>query len=474
MEEVKKTLKDRLKELEEGIPEEETFQSKINNIEKHVKKNVSKLISRIHPNFTLHDIEHVKLVISNLDSFCRRMDLFANENAKKLSRYEIFLLLASAYLHDIGMILIHDEEKNRINENNDARLPRDELSQVIRRDHPKRSAEYIIHNKDHFNITQTDARHIGVICQGHGDRELSKSKYDERRDPTNKEDHDAGIRIRFLTAMLQLADELDTSCERAPDFIREVLQDWSMDRISQFHWMKHYYTGDVIIGSHKISSDNEITIKVPLYVPDKLHGERMKAVLENSINEQLHLVNHIFRRYCDCYFKLIPIEPDKTPGLETTPEDVFRAYFIGDEPLEILLIEDDVEWRDDFKKALGNDNCEYSIFFAHDKKSAIEKIKKEQYKLIILDLKIPDEDGYCSKEIGYSVLRIIKNLCPYSIVIVLSKEVNMNDSKRIKEYDIIYISKSEFYGDAQNPPKKIIETIVKENLHLLNKELIKK
>lgn len=462
------TLKDRLKGLEKGVDYMESLQFNTDAIHSHVKKECEPIFSILHPSFTIHNIEHSESVISNLDNFCQLMELFDEYNEKKLSKYEIFLLLAGAYLHDIGMIVIKDEEKVRLIEDSDSKFLKNELSYKIREDHHIRSAEYIIQNNSIFHITATDSNNIGLICEGHGECDLLLERYHDRKDHTNRSDITAFIRMHFLIALLRLADELDISCERAPEFIRKVLQDWSLDRISQFHWMKHYYTGIPMFGVEKIGRNKKVTITIPLNVPDGLHGKRMKAMLENRIEEEIKRVNQIVKEGCEWSFQLKSITLNINSGLESTPEDVFRAYFIGDKPLKILLIEDDKEWKKNFKKALGD---EFSIFVAQDEISAMDKIKSEYFQLIVLDLHLPDKEGYYSKEVGYLILQYINKFCPNSIVLIVSGKVNFSDSKKMKDLKILnyYISKSEFYGDSTNPPKQIIETTVKEHLHLLKK-----
>jgi len=463
-------LIDRLEKLEKKKGAESKFKFKIDVIKDHVEETLNALVPRLHQAFTLHDYEHVKAVISNLDRFCDKMDLFSDKNDRRLSKYEIFLLLAGAYLHDIGMIFV--EEKDKLifvgDEKDAARLSMSELSNKIRKDHPERSMKYVEQNKAALHITETDSQYISTICFGHGDWELEDKRYKNQPDHTNEEGGDAVIRIRFLTALLQVADELDASCERAPAYIRKVLQDWSMDCISQFHWMKHYYTGTPDFAKY-IGIDKKVIINLTLKVPDELHGIRIKAVFEGRIRLEIDFVKPILRRYCDWYFDLNPIDYIINTGLESTPEAVFRAYFISDGPLKILLIEDEGFWQDSYKKKLENGGGKYSISIAKNRKSADENIKKNYYHMIVLDLKIPDNDGPCSTEVGDSVMDLIKQSCPNSIVLVLSASMNYEDNQRIRDGHI-FIYKTDFYTNRQRSPQKIIETIIKDNLHLLKKE----
>jgi len=47
--------------------------------------------------------------------------------------------------------------------------------------------------------------------------------------------------------------------------------------------------------------------------------------------------------------------------------------------------------------------------------------------------------------------------------------MNYEDNQRIRDGHI-FIYKTDFYTNRQRSPQKIIETIIKDNLHLLKKE----
>ena len=57
-----------------------------------------KKIGETFPEYTLHDIYHSENVITNLNL------LIPDILKEKLNIYEIYFLIASAYLHDIGMV----------------------------------------------------------------------------------------------------------------------------------------------------------------------------------------------------------------------------------------------------------------------------------------------------------------------------------------------------------------------------------
>ncbi len=60
------------------------------------------LVIKYFPHFSRHDSTHSKVIIKNIES------LLGEERIKKLSPTETFLILMSCYMHDIGMVLLHD------------------------------------------------------------------------------------------------------------------------------------------------------------------------------------------------------------------------------------------------------------------------------------------------------------------------------------------------------------------------------
>jgi DNA-binding NtrC family response regulator len=77
---------------------------------------------------------------------------------------------------------------------------------------------------------------------------------------------------------------------------------------------------------------------------------------------------------------------------------------------KILVVDDELGIRESFNSLLGD---EYSVSLASDGEEAIEKVKREQPHLVILDLRLPGIDGL-------EVLRIIQDLNRNLVVVVIS------------------------------------------------------
>ena len=206
-----------------------------------IKANAADFLAKItvtFPEYTIHDMKHSEKVLEKLEEV-----LIPDVLKEKMNVDEIFFLMASAYLHDIGMVdfpeLIekHKEEfeefirKEKLKESkiSDKELKRS----FIREYHHFRSEEYIIEHYEAFGIEdEHQARIIGKICKGHRKEDLSNNEFDSER-MYNSE----GINEPLLSAFLRIADELDLDFERAPLTIYEAFK--PKDAISQEEWEKN-------------------------------------------------------------------------------------------------------------------------------------------------------------------------------------------------------------------------------------------
>jgi exopolyphosphatase/pppGpp-phosphohydrolase len=165
------------------------------------------------PHYTCHGENHCEAVEQNLD------ELIPYQSKNSLDEYEIFLLLCGVFLHDIGIMCAtkNDEEK-----------------QVIREAHHERSREYVTNNlKDLFSAPE---RHvIGEICYAHRDfvriDDIQEKKIIRHSNLGNKE-----IRVRFLAALLRLADCCDICHTRTVEGLTSVTKP---PEYSKFHHALH-------------------------------------------------------------------------------------------------------------------------------------------------------------------------------------------------------------------------------------------
>lgn len=211
-----------------------------------------KLIITRFPEFTNHDISHSNQVIENLNL------IIPNEMKNAFHFSEIYCLLCSAYLHDIGHMIKYEKiftnhKKDYENYYSGSKFANENISDneiltnYIRKNHHIFSEEMILNYKVKFGLLKNSAPFIGKICHGHRDKDYS----DQKLYPIRSGYADHPINTPLLSIYLNLADELDISEKRAPlilwNFIRPT------NPISQLEWEKNF----AVRSRHLNTEDNQ-------------------------------------------------------------------------------------------------------------------------------------------------------------------------------------------------------------------------
>ena len=205
-------------------------------------------IEALFPSFTDHTVRHSESVIAILDW------LIPPEVRDALNEWEIYFLLAAAYLHDIGMAENYPGSpagpawenylQQYLSRHPGVSIDDEDTLQAVVRDfvrdtHHHRSEEYIRHHGRALlglNATGTghEAAIVARISLGHrktnlGDRDLfGETVFGVENKP---------IRRDLLAAYLRIADELDTTAHRTP--VAEYESRTIPDQISKLEWGKH-------------------------------------------------------------------------------------------------------------------------------------------------------------------------------------------------------------------------------------------
>jgi len=209
---------------------------------------------RIHPYFTLHGVPHlsnVQLRIGELLS-CSRV---TRRLPDVLTGQELFFLLAACWLHDVGMILPVQTAEKEI-----AREQGLTEAEFVRSTHHSRSKQYILEHASTLGLEVDEAPIIATIAEAHRKVPLSQL-------PASLPN------LRFMSACLRVADELDISRSRAPGALLKVL--WKeMDSEAQWHWCKAWAVAD--LRSYTYRSDNNLHVlayQCTIALPDAIFLE---------------------------------------------------------------------------------------------------------------------------------------------------------------------------------------------------------
>ena len=118
---------------------------------------------------------------------------------------------------------------------------------------------------------------------------------------------------------------------------------------------------------------------------------------------------------------------------------------------KILIIDDDVDFSDATTKIL--ENKEYEVVSALNAREARLMLKKEKPELIILDVMLPDLDGFslCTE--------IKENTDFFEIPILILTSVSDNDSPQKYAEKIAQHHKADEYAEKPIDPKELIARV---------------
>ncbi len=266
-------LKDKLKSQNHAL------YSSLRDIEKFCKDCWK---DRLLPWFTNHNHEHSEEVIHLLGQILKPIE----NNSEFLNENELFILLASAYLHDIGMQYLKNEQKAIDS------LTKEDYN-LIRKRHAEESYNIIrkpvqkILERDDFHLPKIEEIYlhsIALISKGHSTDFFNEAINEFKANPHTPKNRP--MRGELLTAILLIADELDLQCKRV-DFPETVK--FKLSPYSALHWYKHHYVEYVGIKSGSI----KITLKFPQNANE--YKELFRELLEAKLQEQIKKVNPILK-----------------------------------------------------------------------------------------------------------------------------------------------------------------------------------
>jgi formylglycine-generating enzyme required for sulfatase activity len=237
----------------------------------NIREAVARIWARpLHHYFTDHAVTHSERIITLLDGLTACM----METDKRLSSAESFILLAAAYLHDIGM--------------QDGRFAGGDLER-IRDLHNEQTAEMIYKAfEDPTNAIPIPlvrdpgfVEAVARVSKGHRNVELGADEYKPFVQGSEK------VRPRLLAALLCFGDELDIDYRRVDlDVMGKLL---ALPVESQLHWWRCHYVGGVSIVDENI----QIGYRFPQDRPD--YEGLVVPLVENEIRSKLAALKEIFR-----------------------------------------------------------------------------------------------------------------------------------------------------------------------------------
>ncbi len=282
-----------------------------------IKDAATPLLNRIwltFPEYTPHDTSHSEVVLTRIN------DIISSNLKEKLNNYEIYFIIVSAYLHDIGMAdfdsLIIPEE---------IRGDKEKLKTFIRDNHHIRSEQFIIENFKNLKISDINkARIIGRICRGHRKERLNDTNLFDHKHAYKNET----INIPFLAALLRISDELDLTFERIPLIIYEL--NLINDPLSKSEWEKH-------LSIDGVTKDPDDHLKLQCTATcnnPRIH--RSLKELEQKINDQIEDLHENLNHYRK-YSKELPRKFELRINAEGYKYYDFKFSLAENEILKLLI-----------------------------------------------------------------------------------------------------------------------------------------
>ena len=106
--------------------------------------------------------------------------------------------------------------------------------------------------------------------------------------------------------------------------------------------------------------------------------------------------------------------------------NILTRHRIDSDSQSILIVEDDETTREMLKKSLETND--FKVRSAYNGKEALEKVKSAKPGLILLDLMMPEMDGFEFAE----KLRENKDWLDIPVVVITAKDLTKEDHKRLK------------------------------------------
>jgi len=290
------------------------YKSRLDVIKQH-SEDVWKKGTFHHTYYTLHGMDHSRAVISILNKLVDGIDT----DKHHLTNPEIFYLLASVYLHDVGMLIPRPDDVDRAKEISARKKRPYTKEDLIRDEHHLRSGKYVTEHAGDLNLDHVESECVKLICEGHRVVKLDTEEYNDRLVGNER------IRVRLLTALLRFSDELDISYQRAPKKLMALLEE-DMPDYSRLQWLKHYYTSGVGISVQQSNGMRKTIIEIQTQYPDRERGRKItEELIVKPIGKSRSSVNEILLEY-GLNIKLNLPEIYFNENLDEIPERVYDKY----------------------------------------------------------------------------------------------------------------------------------------------------
>jgi Histidine kinase-, DNA gyrase B-, and HSP90-like ATPase len=241
---------------------------------------------RHFPFYTRHDAHHGFNVLRRIEQVIKK-DCFAKDQAITFSAAEIFLLIAAAYAHDLGMTVFKNEEDSLLNAIGVAKDGHWETNPVLqnflRREHSRRGGKFVEENAEKLGVPHNLVGALDKMMRAHNLDLASMEK--EFHTPFAAQGQE--LDVLQLATVLCVGDALEFSDTRVVDGVLDRIHSSKTDeaQVSYRENMKHVCVGD----SLAIREDGSILVS------GTFSDEEVLALAHRTFDE----IESWIRGYCD-------------------------------------------------------------------------------------------------------------------------------------------------------------------------------
>ena len=264
--------------------------------------------------YTPHGREHFRQV----ERYMHR--LIPGDRHRELGEYEKFLLLASAWLHDLGMLR--------------GILPGDSniSDEELRENHHIRTGTYLGENHAFVAVEDTEVTAFAHLAKFHR-RRCPLVECPEYLNVSGRD-----VRLRLLAAYLRLADALHVDVSRAPGDQYAIMLTYDIPNSYKVHWLRSRFVSGIEI--NHVEKTIELQLKQPRLARGsmQLKPEQLARVYEqirSDLADELNTVKDILFRWGISYFlkvesRVITVEVDEPQFRDI--KSAFAFYFLMETP----------------------------------------------------------------------------------------------------------------------------------------------
>jgi Histidine kinase-, DNA gyrase B-, and HSP90-like ATPase len=369
-------------------------------------------IVEVFPYYTRHDAQHGFKVLKRMEQIVE-YNCFENFNKLQFTASETFLLICSAYGHDLGMAIFPNEENELLEKLEIERIgnwkENKKLQAYLRDNHSNRGGIYISKNSEILGIPTNLIYQLDLLMQSHNfslikiETELNQGFAAEEKE----------IDLRQLACILCISDAIEFSDTRVMEGVLEKLKEKMLSKddinlVNSYHEnMKHFCISDSV----GISNERKVIFSGTFTDPKTL----------SLAHKTIDSIEIWIRNYVDIDFK------SKNRRLNLRSDSVIRTLKIIGFDFERIGIRLKKENIISLISSTSNWTTDKSIVIRELLQNSVEACRYRRHNSRESDSYLPSIEIICSKK--DNTIQIKDNGCGMSRIVVLDNFLTVGNSR---------------------------------------------